>query len=246
MPRSVPGHIEQSRFSPRCFLLLVHGAVGAAPPRRGAVGCERRTLERRGTTRLPAGGPDRSPNATGRWHSTSTCCGSSSSTRRRKVRMAVQDSATIVALPLPDGGVARLQIVETAVMAPTAPPVPRTCRTWMGQGLDEQASTARLDWTPQGFHAMILSPANGQVFIDPYSSATTRRTTSATTRGITFRPAYFYPHGGLRSAANQVADGRISHRRLRGRNCTGCRRWPPHGVPRRSMAAPLRWVRPPS
>ncbi|MFO1412555.1 MAG: FG-GAP-like repeat-containing protein [Burkholderiales bacterium] len=79
----------------------------------------------------------------------------------------------VIALPMPYGGVARFAIVETAVMAPELAARFPEIRTWAGQGIDDPVATVRLDWTPQGFHAMVLSVNTGRVFIDPYSRGDT-------------------------------------------------------------------------
>lgn len=77
-------------------------------------------------------------------------------------------AATIISLPLPDGTVGRYRIVQTPLMAPALAAKFPEIKTFSGQGIDNPASTVRLDWTPHGFHAMILS-ASGSIFIDPYS-----------------------------------------------------------------------------
>ncbi|MBK6725456.1 MAG: hypothetical protein IPG58_19995 [Acidobacteria bacterium] len=56
-------------------------------------------------------------------------------------------------------------------------------RTYAGQGIDEPAAVVRFDYTPAGFHAMILRP-DGSVFIDPYAKAGTPPTTSHISRGF--------------------------------------------------------------
>ena len=100
----------------------------------------------------------------------------------REFTEAARTSPVIVALPMPDGDVARFAIVETEVMAPELAAKFPEIRTWAGQGIDDPASTVRLDWTPQGFHGMVLSAARGRVFIDPYSRGDTTNYMSYFTR----------------------------------------------------------------
>ena len=74
----------------------------------------------------------------------------------------------ILWLPLPDGSYGRFQIYQTAVMHPDLAAKFPEIKTYAGVGLDDSTAYVRLDTTPKGFHAMILSE-NGRVFIDPYS-----------------------------------------------------------------------------
>ena len=45
-------------------------------------------------------------------------------------------------------------------------------KTYSGQGIDDSTATTRFDWTPEGFHAVIISNA-GTVLIEPYNAGTT-------------------------------------------------------------------------
>lgn len=78
-----------------------------------------------------------------------------------------KSATTVLALPLPDGTMGRFSITEYAMMeAGLAAQFP-DIRTYLGQGVDDPAATARLDFTSSGFHAQILAPS-GAVYIDPY------------------------------------------------------------------------------
>ncbi|MDO7874368.1 M12 family metallo-peptidase [Hymenobacter sp. ASUV-10] len=73
----------------------------------------------------------------------------------------------VLALPLPDGRTARVAVWETSVMAPALAARYPLIHTYTGYGLDDATATVRLDVTPAGFHAQLLSATTGTVYIDP-------------------------------------------------------------------------------
>ena len=80
----------------------------------------------------------------------------------------------VLALPLPDGTVGRFALREAPIMeAPLAARYPQI-KTYAGVGLDDATASVRVDMTPLGFHARVLS-ATGQGFsIDPLSATDTQ------------------------------------------------------------------------
>ncbi|MCX5691750.1 MAG: M12 family metallo-peptidase, partial [Planctomycetota bacterium] len=95
------------------------------------------------------------------------------------------DEGVLFLLPHPDGGFATFRLVESPVMEPGLMAQFPDIKTYRGQGVDDPAANVRLDMTPQGFHAMVLSP-EGDYFIDPYS------------KGDVNHYAVYYKHNYLR------------------------------------------------
>lgn len=98
---------------------------------------------------------------------------------------AAQTMPLAMTLPLPDGTPSRFNVVESPIMEPGLAAKYPDIKTYAGQGLDDPTATVRFDWTPLGFHAMILS-AQGTIYIDPYSRNDTTHYVSYDTRD--FKP----------------------------------------------------------
>ena len=79
-----------------------------------------------------------------------------------------------LALPRPDGSIARFAVRETWVMAPELARKFPSIKTYAGVGLDDRSATLRLDLTPQGFHAQVLAGNGNTYYIDPVSRTDSR------------------------------------------------------------------------
>ena len=74
----------------------------------------------------------------------------------------------ILTLPMPDGTFARFTIYDSPIMEASLSASFPDIKTYSGQGIDDPTATIRLDWTPNGFHAMVIA-AGSTVYVDPYS-----------------------------------------------------------------------------
>jgi len=74
-----------------------------------------------------------------------------------------------ISLPGTDGNFHKYRVFENTTMhADLAAQFPEI-RSYDGIATDHSGEVVKFDLTPQGFHAMILSPTGATVFIDPYS-----------------------------------------------------------------------------
>ncbi len=79
---------------------------------------------------------------------------------------AAREVQVVLTLPMPDGTFVRFRIEESPVMAAELAVHFPDIRTYRGHGVDDPTSTTRLDMTPAGFHAIVLS-TRGTVIIEP-------------------------------------------------------------------------------
>jgi hypothetical protein len=91
---------------------------------------------------------------------------------------AARSGQTVISLPMPDGKFARFSFEHSLVVERgLLDKFPELSRTYRGQGIDDPTATARFDFMPSGFHALILS-STGSVLINPYASGDTENAIS--------------------------------------------------------------------
>lgn len=78
----------------------------------------------------------------------------------------VASAASVLELPLPEGGFAAYRILEVSVMHPELQARYLEIRTYTGVAL-QGGGVLKMDLTPHGFHAMVLTPGGDDWFIDP-------------------------------------------------------------------------------
>lgn len=77
-----------------------------------------------------------------------------------------QRAAPVVMLPRPDGGLEAFSVVESPIMEPELAAKYPQIRTYLAQGIDNPAATARLSMNELGFFATVLSP-EGDYAVSP-------------------------------------------------------------------------------
>ncbi|MDC3260740.1 hypothetical protein OAU59_02410 [Winogradskyella sp.] len=75
-------------------------------------------------------------------------------------------SNVIVAFPNHKGNMMRYRISESSTMHPDLQARYPEIKSYLGQGIDSPTSQIRFSLSPYGFSAMILSPENGNTFIE--------------------------------------------------------------------------------
>jgi hypothetical protein len=103
----------------------------------------------------------------------------------------------VVWMPRPDGTFERFYAVESPILTPDFAAARPDLKTYRGWGIDDVYATTRFDRTPDGFHAIVLSPS-GQYHVDPYSKGETSFYTSY------FKRDYVKP--GMHSWACRLID----------------------------------------
>lgn len=74
---------------------------------------------------------------------------------------------TVVSLPMPNGTMHDYRVVVNNTMDPVLAAQFPEIKSYDGYGINGSKEFVKFDITPQGFHAMILSPGKSPVFIDP-------------------------------------------------------------------------------
>ena len=75
----------------------------------------------------------------------------------------------IISIPNPDGSFSDYKVFKNTTMHPDLAADFTEIRTYNAISVDNNKDVAKIDITPHGFHAIILSPDKGTIFIDPYT-----------------------------------------------------------------------------
>lgn len=83
------------------------------------------------------------------------------------LRPANKTESIEIDVPLPDGGFARVKVINSPILAPELAERYPDIKTWAVKGVDDPAISGRIDFTRQGFHGMLTLADGDTVYIDP-------------------------------------------------------------------------------
>jgi Metallo-peptidase family M12B Reprolysin-like/Calx-beta domain len=213
----------------RGILLLFVGTATVAP---GALGDQLHGRGRGGSEERQAGlwypGADQDPapsSATGRIQSAndrtlildSALLADLLARAPLEATSAAKEAAISMDIPWPDGSLRRFQIEESPTMEPELAAQFPDLKTYAGRGIDDRTASMRFDWTPAGFHAMVLS-ADGTILIDPYSP------------GDTEKYIVYFMHDRSPDPSEPFRCGVMRERAAEGTAAPGSPLPPPHGA----------------
>ncbi len=88
-----------------------------------------------------------------------------------RANVAIAKSNFIIAVPIADGSIEHFRITESPVMQSKLQAKYPDIRTYVGQGIEDASAVIHFDFTPLGFHAIIISAEKSTVYINPVSSS---------------------------------------------------------------------------
>jgi hypothetical protein len=84
-----------------------------------------------------------------------------------EVTVPAHRSNSILKVPTGTGEIERFRLVEAPVLHPDLARRYPNIKSYAGKGVENPASTIRVDISPEGMHAIILSPDRPTIYIDP-------------------------------------------------------------------------------
>jgi len=105
---------------------------------------------------------------------------------------------TVITLPMPEGKYQRFNIEVSPILSLDLQAEHPDIQTYRAQGIDDPSATARLDLTPLGFHAQILS-SEGSVLVDPMTGGNANVYVSFWKHDARGEPFQCYVEGGISS-----------------------------------------------
>ncbi|MCH2022321.1 MAG: M12 family metallo-peptidase [Saprospiraceae bacterium] len=81
----------------------------------------------------------------------------------------VKSKPAYLDIPWPDGTLKTFQIIESPIMEKGLREKFPEIKTYVGSEVSDPSKYIRFDFTPKGFHGMVLTAGEGTIYIDPYS-----------------------------------------------------------------------------